>query len=200
MFEDSALKWLCALSSLLKLVTTSINKSNSLEGCSCMSKHKKKKKNLFKVVANFHIPMWQVKLWVALCCILLLWFPGSSINASLEGEANGLRVGRTQGNKVDRNEDVLRSGCYECLDLTLGGPDKGDRKARRRKVCKAQSIDYKINPKGERLKGDSTGVFFCLFVCLLGKPQMAEIKALIDGLESLKRDRMRKQSFWSFFD
>ena len=76
-----------------------------------------------------------------------------TIKTRLEGEANGLRVGRTQGNKVDRNEDVLRSGCYECLDLTLGGSDRGDRKARRRQVCKAQSIDYKINPRGERLKG-----------------------------------------------
>ena len=108
----------------------------------------------------------------------------------------GLGIGRTQGNKEDRNENILRSGCYECPDLTLGGPDRGDRKVRRRKVCKAQSIDYEINPRGESLKGDSTGVFFvCLFVCLLGKPEMVEIKALIDGLESLKRDRMRKQTF-----
>ena len=113
----------------------------------------------------------------------------------------GLGIGRTQGNKEDRNENILRSGCYECPDLTLGGPDRGDRKVRRRKVCKAQSIDYEINPRGKSLKGDSTGVFFvCLFVCFLGKPEMAEIKALIEGLESLKRDRMRKQTFSSFFD
>ena len=79
----------------------------------------------------------------------------------------GLGIGRTQGNKEDRNENILRSGCYECPDLTLGGPDRGDRKVRRRKVCKAQSIDYEINPRGESLKGDSIGVFFvCLFVCL----------------------------------
>lgn len=90
------------------------------------------------MLANCHIPVWQVKLRVALCRIFSDSLGPLTIKTRLEGEANGLRVGRTQGNKVDRNEDVLRSGCYECLDLTLGGPDRGDRKARRRQVCKAQ--------------------------------------------------------------